>query len=85
MRESPRLAAVPVTNDPPKRAPKPTPNHIALVVRLPVLRQTDGQVERGLRFEMKAEVLDEKRGFQDLLLMDSDIALFEIEPHIKSL
>jgi hypothetical protein len=43
-----RLPAVPMTYDPPKRAPKPTPNHIALVVWR--------HVQRRFGLKMKAEV-----------------------------
>ena len=44
-----RLAAVRMTHDPPKRAAKPAPNDIALVVR--------GHVQRGFWLKMKAEAL----------------------------
>jgi hypothetical protein len=39
-----------MTHDPSKPAPKPTSNHIALVVR--------GHVQRGFGLQMKAEMLE---------------------------
>jgi len=41
-----------MTHNPPKRAPKPTPDHIALVVR--------GHVQRRSRFEVEAEMMNRK-------------------------
>jgi len=41
-----------MTHDPPKRGPKPTPDHVALVVR--------GHVQRGFWLKMKTEVLERK-------------------------
>ncbi len=38
------------THDPPKRAPKPAPDHIALVVR--------GHMQRGFGIKFKAEMLE---------------------------
>jgi hypothetical protein len=46
------VLVIPVTHDPPKRAAKRTPNHIALVIR--------GHVQARFGLKMKAEVLEGK-------------------------
>jgi hypothetical protein len=46
------FAAVRMTHDPPERAAKPTPNHIALVVR--------GHVQRRFGLQMETEMLERK-------------------------